>query len=91
MSIKRVVINLKEYDAGRENVIRNDDIDGTTVDDGVTCVIPNGYLPMIESADPQDITVNVYPAPIEKKPLALVSRVNDEEANTSTLTFTLPA
>jgi hypothetical protein len=61
---------------------------GYTDDDGATVVIDNGNAPDIEAAAPADITVTVIPPPVPLTPATLVSRVNDAEANTSTLTFT---
>lgn len=60
---------------------------GTTEDDGVTVVIPNGYVPIIETAPITDVRMSLV-LPVEPKaPTAVVSRVNDVEANTSTITF----
>ena len=63
---------------------------GVTDDDGITCVIPNGYVPLIETTPAEDITVTLIPPQTQITPAALVSRVNDAEANTSTLIFTFP-
>ena len=63
---------------------------GVTDDEGVTCIIPNGYVPLIEETPAEDIVVTLIPYPIERFPTSLVSRVNDAEANTSTLVFTFP-
>ncbi len=60
---------------------------GTTEDDGVTVVIPIGYLPPIEEAPLSDLRMNLIPLAEPKFPVSLVSRVNDVEAGTSTLTF----
>lgn len=64
---------------------------GTTDDGGATVVIGNGNVPDIENVPASDIKVTLHPAPIEKVPEALTGRVDDAEANTSTLTFTFPA
>jgi hypothetical protein len=61
---------------------------GYTDDEGATLVIDNGNAPDVEAAVPADITVTVIPAVVQRTPATLVSRVNDAEANTSTLTFT---
>ena len=63
---------------------------GTTEDDGTTVVVPNGYLPSIHLAAAADIKVTVHLPSVENQPAELVSRVDDAEANTSTLTFVLP-
>jgi len=63
---------------------------GVTDDDGITCVIPNGYVPLIETTAAEDITVTLIPPQTQITPATLVSRVNDAEANTSTLVFTFP-
>lgn len=62
---------------------------GTTQDGGITVVVPNGTLPNIDSVPAADIRVIVSPPPVEYQPAAFVARVNDAEANTSTLTFNL--
>lgn len=77
-------------DAETNEIIGSNRGFGTTEDEGVTVVIPNGYVPMIETTPAEDITVTLLPVPITKVPSSLVSRVNDAEANTSTLVFTFP-
>lgn len=62
---------------------------GYTEDDGVTVIIPNGYAPNIHEAVPADISVTVIPPPTANTPAELLSRVDDAEANISTLTFNL--
>jgi hypothetical protein len=62
---------------------------GTTEDEGVTITIPNGYLPLLTSTPPEDIKIQIQALPELKTPAGLVSRVDDPEANTSVLVFTL--
>lgn len=62
---------------------------GETNDEGVTVVIGNGYLPNIANVEPADIKVTVHQLPVFNQPAELVSRVDDAEANISTLTFNL--
>ena len=62
---------------------------GSTEDEGATCIIGNGYVPSISNAAPADIKVTVHQPPVFKQPAELVSRVDDAVENTSTLTFNL--
>jgi hypothetical protein len=74
---------------GEGTVVTVQSAQGTTEDGGVTVVVPNGYLPNIDSVPAADIRVIVSPPPVEHQPAAFVSRVDDAEANTSTITFNL--
>lgn len=60
---------------------------GTTEDEGVTVIIPNGYVPIIETAPITDVRMSLVPPVEPLSPVSLVSRTNDVEANTSTLVF----
>lgn len=62
---------------------------GYTADDGATVIIPNGYAPNIHQAAAEDITVTVYSPHVANRPAQLLSRVDDADANISTLTFNL--
>ena len=62
---------------------------GSTEDEGATCIIGNGYVPSISNAAPADIKVTVHQPPVFNQPAELVSRVDDAVENTSTLTFNL--
>jgi hypothetical protein len=66
---------------GSENAL------GTTEDNGVTVVVPLGYLPSLLTAPLADITRTVIPPPVYLPAPAGVSRLDDVEANTSTLSF----
>lgn len=57
---------------------------GYTDDDGKTIVIPNGYVPNIGKAFPNEVRVILHTDP-EEKTGTFVSRVDDSEANTSTI------
>jgi hypothetical protein len=46
-------------------------------------------LPNIDTVPAADIRVIVSPPPVEYQPAAFVARVDDAEANISTLTFNL--
>lgn len=70
-------------------IVTVDNVQGTTADDGVTVVIPIGFLPNISRCAPADIKVTVFPKPAETQPAALVSRVDDPIAAISTLKFNL--
>jgi hypothetical protein len=60
---------------------------GTTEDDGVTVVIPLGYMPNLVDAQMSDLVFSVIPPPVSKTPTAVVSRTDDYESGTSTLVF----
>lgn len=60
---------------------------GTTEDEGVTVVIPLGYIPPLPGAPVSDLRMTLLPLPEPVFPTALISRVDDFEAGTSTLTF----
>ena len=62
---------------------------GSTEDEGATCIIGNGYVPSISNAAPADIQVTVHQPSELKTPVSLVTRVDDAVENTSTLTFNL--
>jgi hypothetical protein len=70
-------------------VLNVESAQGTTEDEGATCVIGNGYLPSIGTAAPADLQVTVHQPSELKNPVALLSRVDDAIENTSTLTFNL--
>jgi hypothetical protein len=86
MTAKNVALALDVRDA--EGVIMaTHNAQGVTSDEGLTVVIPLGYLPPIEETPIADLHMTLIPPPEPKAPTALVSRVNDYEAGTSTLTF----
>lgn len=60
---------------------------GTTEDDGVTVVIPLGYMPNLMEAQMSDMVFSVIPPPVSKTPTRVVSRTDDYENNTSTIVF----
>lgn len=60
---------------------------GFTDDGGETVVIPIGYIPPLEESPISDLRMTLIPQAFPVFPTALVSRVNDVEAGTSTLTF----
>lgn len=69
------------------NVMGNQNAIGTTDDDGVTVVIPLGYLNDIQNVPLSDLTFNVIAPAVPKAPTAVVSRVDDVENNVSTIVF----
>jgi hypothetical protein len=87
MTTKTVAIQVLIRDPETSEVISCDNATGTTEDDGVTVVIGNGYAPNILSVPPVDILRTLIPPPVDLAAPASVSRVDDAEANTSTLTF----
>jgi hypothetical protein len=90
MTTKNVAIQVLFRDPDTQDVIGAENGTGTTEDDGLTVVIGNGYLPYITTVPPADILRTLIPPPVELPAVSGVSRVDDVEANTSTLTFTLP-
>lgn len=69
------------------NIIGNQNAIGITDDDGVTVVIPLGYLMDIQNVPLSDLTFNVIAPAVPKTPTAVVSRVDDVENNISTVVF----
>lgn len=88
MTTKTVSIQIVWRDPETNDVIAGENTTGTTEDEGATVVIGNGYVPNILTANPADIQRTLIPPPTELPPPSGVSRVDDVEANTSTLTFT---
>lgn len=86
MTTKTVDLSLDARDA-EGNVYFTHPAIGTTENEGVTVVIPIGYLPPIEVTPLSDLRMTLIPPPEPKHPVSLVSRVDDAEAGTSTLTF----
>ena len=69
------------------NVMGNQNAIGTTDDDGVTVVVPLGYLTDIQNVPLSDLTFNVIPPAVPKTPTTVISRVDDVENNISTIVF----
>ena len=62
---------------------------GTTEDDGNTCVLGAGYLPQLATAQPGDVKVTVH-QPVVEYPAALVTSITpDEENSLQVITFVL--
>ena len=70
-----------------EVVIGNQMAYGTTEDDGITVVIPLGYVPDLVTSAMSDVVMNVTRPPVPKAPTRVVSRTDDFEAGTSTIVF----
>ena len=87
---KQVLVEEYLRDPVTNDIVGTNQALGITEDDGLTCVIPNGYVPNIETTPAEDIRVTLIPPQTLITPATLTSRVNDVEANTSTLTFTFP-
>lgn len=68
-------------------VIGNQMAYGTTEDDGVTVVIPLGYVPDIVTSAMSDVVMNVTHPPVPKTPTGVVSRTDDYENGISTIVF----
>lgn len=86
MSQKTVSIQVAIRD-GNGEIISNDSVQGYTEDEGVTVVIPIGYLPNAGSAPIEDWEILVHTPPTDFNPQSLVSRTDDAQAETSTLVF----
>ena len=85
---KQVLVEEALRDPVTNDIVGFNQALGVTEDEGLTVVIPNGYVPLIETTPAEDIKVTLIPPQTIITPATLVSRVNDAEANTSTLTFT---
>lgn len=70
-------------------VMGNQNASGTTEDDGVTVVIPLGYLSELSNSTLQDLTMNVIQPVVPVVPSSLVSRTDDYETGMSTLVFSV--
>ena len=66
-------------------VMSSQNAQGMTEDDGVTVVIPLGYMNDLRTDTLPDLTINLIPPPVYLAPTVLVSRTDDYEAGTSTL------
>lgn len=89
--MKAVSIFCKTRDAeGNEN--GNTEAQGTTEDEGVTCVIGLGYLSMLTNPNFQvgDAKVTVHQPAVEIENVAVVSVTPDEENGIQTIVFALP-
>ncbi len=90
MTTKGVSIFCSVRDITTGEITGNTEVSGQTEDDGVTCVLGIGYLPMLDNAQPGDIKVTVHPPAIEYPTAEFVSREVDEENGLQTIVFTLP-
>lgn len=89
MTLKNVYISALMRDP-EGNIIGADNATGQTEDEGVTCVVPVGYLSNITTVLPADITVTLIPLPSVVLPTGVLSRVDDVEAETTTVVFAYP-
>jgi hypothetical protein len=88
-TIMQKAVNIQGYVRDETSQIINVlNADGYTLDDGATVVIPNGYIMDIVTIAPSDIVRIVFPPSTTLPGPASIARVDDAEANTSTLTFT---
>lgn len=70
-------------------IISRTEANGTTEDEGVTCVIPLGYVPYLGTADPADVELTVHqPATVHTAPV-VESITPDTENNIQTVVFDL--
>jgi hypothetical protein len=72
------------------NVTGNSEASGHTEDEGITSVIPLGYMPQIAAAQPGDIILTVHQLPIVHEDVSFVSTTADEEAGTQTIVLAVP-
>ncbi len=86
MPTKTVSINFYLRDANGD-VVGNPNATGTTDDDGVTIIVPIGYLTGIENAPPEDIFI-VVNQPSVQVPVASISVTPDEVNGIQTISVT---
>lgn len=91
MPTKQAFVFVNIRDADTNEVVSIHEAVGTTEDNGQTVTILHGYVPTIENALPDDITVKVRPYDVVNTPASLLSRLNDPEANLSVLEFAFPS
>lgn len=72
------------------NIIGQENAYGPTDDEGLTVVVPIGYLSNIQNAAEGDITVTIIPPPVINPPAVYEGRVDDVEAELSTITLSYP-
>ena len=89
MATKNVDLNVLIRDT-EGNIVSTQNALGTTEDEGVTVIVPAGYVSDIGSVPIADVTVKLIPLPIDLAPTAVVSRTDDLEANTCTVVFQYP-
>ena len=88
MVTKNISLVALVRDPQTNEIVTSDPGFGTTEDEGTTVVIPHGYMPNILTVNPSDILRTLIPIATDIGPPSGVSRVDDPDLNTSTLTFT---
>lgn len=83
---KTVSINFYERD-GEGNIIGNPNAVGSTDDEGLTIVVPLGYLPGIENAPPEDVFI-VVNQPATEVAVGSLTVTTDEENNIQVINVT---
>ena len=81
-----VQVNIRNTEG---DIVEQESAPGTTVDDGVTVIVPIGYLPNINKAQPSDILLTVSAPSTQVIPTGIVDDVSDEVSGSRTLTFTV--
>ncbi len=72
------------------DIVSAGEAQGTTEDEGQTCVLLYGYLPWLADAAPEDIRITVHqPAVVIEAP-TVASITPDEVNGTQTIVFNLP-
>ena len=84
---KSVSIVLQAFDPETGDPVGNHQATGYTDDEGVTVVVPAGYLPGIEAADPAHVSMVVNQPPVDL-PVGGIARTVDEESGDQVLTIT---
>ena len=90
MATKNVDLNVLIRDT-EGNIISTQNALGTTEDEGVTVIVPVGYVSDIGSVPIADVTLTLIPQPEVKPPSAVVGRTDDFETGNSTITFSFPS
>lgn len=90
MVMKNVDINVLRRDP-EGNITSTENAIGTTEDDGVTVIVPLGYVSHIGDVPIADVSLTLIPQPEVKPPSAVVSRMDDFETGNSTITFSFPS
>jgi hypothetical protein len=89
MAVKNVDLNVLIRDP-EGNIVSTENALGTTEDEGVTVVVPVGYVPHIGTVPIADVSLTLIPLPEVKPPASVVGRSDDFEAGNSTIIFAFP-
>ncbi len=86
---KLLAVEIKIRDENND-VVGLESAYGPTTDEGQTVVVNNGYLTRLLTAPAEDIQRTLIPPPTILEGAVVVSRIDDAEANTSTIVFDSP-